>query len=183
MAGKIKIRPITWGSKSYKQVLELRNEILNKPSNLPLIESMPKNEKKFIILAAYHKNEIVGTLSIDRLSSDAVQIRQVAISSKLQGHGIGKKLMTSAEKIAKFFRFKKIVLDARDNAWSFYEKLGYYPRSDKEMYKNEDLYMKPYEKDIELAVFKFNHRNVMFYYLMDRKMKNMLNPIEEDQTI
>ncbi len=183
MAGKIKIRPVTWGSTSYKQVLQLRNEILNKPSNLPLIEKMPENEKKFIILAAYYKNEIVGTLSIDRLSSDTVQMRQVAISSKLQGHGIGKKLMTSAERIAKFFRFKRVVLDARDSAWNFYEKLGYYARSDKEMYSNEGLYMKPYEKNIELSVFKFNHRNAMFYHIMDRKMKYMFNPIEEDQTI
>lgn len=182
MAGKVKIRPVTWGSSSYKQVLELRNEILNIPHNLPLIESMPEIEKRYIILAAYYKNQIVGTLAIDRLSSDTVQIRQVAISSKLQGHGIGKKLMTGAEKIAKILRFERIVLDARDSAWSFYEKLGYYPRCDKEIYKNQDLFMRPYEKELEISFFKNNLKSNIFYHLVDKKLGFFL-ATEEDQTI
>jgi ribosomal protein S18 acetylase RimI-like enzyme len=49
----------------------------------------------------------------------------MAVTSGLQGKGIGRVLLVFAENIARDKGFKKITMNARKNALGFYEKLGY----------------------------------------------------------
>ena len=52
-------------------------------------------------------------------------MRQVAVQTEWQGHGIGKKLVEFAELFAKKLLFIKIELNARKTAIDFYLNLGY----------------------------------------------------------
>jgi ribosomal protein S18 acetylase RimI-like enzyme len=49
----------------------------------------------------------------------------MAVTSGLQGKGIGRVLMQFAENIARDRGYKKMVMHARKTAMGFYEKLGY----------------------------------------------------------
>ena len=69
--------------------------------------------------------KIIATGRLHFNSADEAQIRYMAVSQKLQGIGIGKKVLKLLEKNAIENNAKKIVLNARDHAIDFYRISGY----------------------------------------------------------
>jgi ribosomal protein S18 acetylase RimI-like enzyme len=49
----------------------------------------------------------------------------MAVTSGLQGKGIGRVLLNFAENVARDKGYRKMTMHARKNALGFYEKLGY----------------------------------------------------------
>lgn len=119
------LKIIDHGSKEYKQMVELRTQILRKPLGLTFSDEELEKEKENLLIAAYEDDTMLGCCMLVQVAPDTVQLRQMAVKAGLQGKGIGRVLMQFAENIARDRGNKKIIMHARKTAAGFYEKLGY----------------------------------------------------------
>ncbi|MGX6961470.1 GNAT family N-acetyltransferase [Vagococcus xieshaowenii] len=143
----MQLKTIQWLSEEYFEGINLRNEQLNIPSNLTLITDAPVDEELAIHLVAVIDQKVVATLFLDNTSHPhQAQIKQVAVSPDYRGKNIGKSLMNYAEAIALQQGYQSIILNARDSAWKFYEKLGYVAVD--QPFEKGSMMMQPYYKSI-----------------------------------
>ncbi len=119
------IKQIDHGTKEYKQMVDLRYEILRKPLHLTFEASELDREKNDILIGAFEEEKILGCCLLTRMDKDSVRLRQMAVQNNLQGKGIGASMLHYAENIAHDAGYKKIIMHARKTAIGFYEKLGY----------------------------------------------------------
>lgn len=119
------IDPIHYGSPEYHDAVRLRSEILREPLGLSFSESDLAAEEKQLHFGAYENGALVGTMILSPLSAEIVQMRQVAVSPKVQGSGIGKLLVERSEAEARERGFRIMQLKARETAVEFYLRLGY----------------------------------------------------------
>ena len=119
------VKIIDHGSKEYKQMVDLRYNMLRKPLGLTFSEEELEAEKNNIHLCCFDDDKLEGCCMLVSKDNNTVQLRQMAVVSGLQGKGIGRVLMQFAENIARDRGYKKITMHARKTAVGFYEKLGY----------------------------------------------------------
>ena len=119
------LKIIDYGTSEYKQMLQLRNEILRKPLGLNFSEDELEKEKSNLHIAAYEDGKMLGCCMLVEENPFTVRLRQMAVINDLQGKGIGRALMQFAENLASDRGYKSITMHARKNATGFYEKLGY----------------------------------------------------------
>ncbi len=116
---------IDHGSKQYRQMVQLRNDILRKPLGLSLTEQELATETEEILIGAFEDEKILGCCMLVRQDEKNVKLRQMAVLNNLQGKGIGRALMMFAENIARDRGYRKIIMHARKTVSGFYERLGY----------------------------------------------------------
>lgn len=121
----LEIKPIDLNSKDYLIEKDLRETILRKPLNLMLSDEDLRYDHLFMHMGAYYDNQLIGLCLYREVACGVVQIKQVCVHPRLQGHRIGKELMMKVEERIKKEGYTSIMLHARKNAWSFYEKLDY----------------------------------------------------------
>jgi predicted GNAT family N-acyltransferase len=126
----IEIRAIKFGSSEYKAGLTLRNEVLRLPLGLILSEKDTSTDTTDVHFGAFIDSKLVGCLMLRANSPTQVQMRQVAVDPGFHGKGIGRKLVEAFEKRAREIGAREVVMDARQTARNFYEKLGYSTTSD-----------------------------------------------------
>jgi ribosomal protein S18 acetylase RimI-like enzyme len=83
------------------------------------------NDKNIIFKVAEINNEIIGTISLNRLSEDEFNLNRLYINPNFQGKSIGKKLLNSS---LNEFKINKITLEVLKNnirAINFYKSLGF----------------------------------------------------------
>ena len=119
------LKIIDYGTKEYKQVLKLRDEILRKPLGLNFSEEELEKEKNNMHMAAYEDDQMLGCCMLVEEDPGTVRLRQMAVVNDVQGKGIGRALMQFAENLARDRGYKRITMHARKNAIGFYEKMGY----------------------------------------------------------
>ena len=119
------LKIIDYGSKHYKQMLDLRRQILRKPLGLDFTEEDINNEKDHVHIAAFEEDEMLGCCMLTQETPNSVKLRQMAVKPGLQNKGIGKVLMQFAENIARDRGNKLMTMHARKTATGFYEKQGY----------------------------------------------------------
>jgi predicted GNAT family N-acyltransferase len=121
------VRMIDHNSDEYRQMVELRLQILRKPLGLSFSNEELEKEKDDILIGCFEDDKIEGCCILTDLGNDktAVKLRQMAVTAGLQGKGIGRVLMTFAENVARDLGYKKLIMHARKTALGFYEKLGY----------------------------------------------------------
>ena len=119
------IKLIDHGSKEYKQMVDLRYEILRKPLHLSFEAGELDKEQHDILIGAFEEEKILGCCLLTRIDKHAVRLRQMAVQNNLQGKGIGASMMHFAENVASDAGYKKLIMHARITAIGFYEKLGY----------------------------------------------------------
>ncbi|MBA4139567.1 MAG: GNAT family N-acetyltransferase [Segetibacter sp.] len=119
------LKIIDYNSKEYKQMVELRRQILRKPLGLEFSQDELAREKSDILIGAFEDDQMLGCCLLTEVEKDNVRLRQMAVIPGLQGKGIGRVLMQFAENIARDRCYKKITMHARKSAIGFYEKLGY----------------------------------------------------------
>ena len=73
-----------------------------------------------LMLVCYQRERLVGTASLD-----GNRIRNVYVSVRHHGQGIGGRLMRELEQVASDQGFPSVTLHAAISAQGFYEKLGY----------------------------------------------------------
>jgi ribosomal protein S18 acetylase RimI-like enzyme len=119
------LKIIDHGSKEYKQMVDLRQQVLRKPLGLEFTKEELDQEKNDVLIAAYEDDRMLGCCILTEVEPDKVRLRQMAVISGLQGKGIGRVLMQFAENIARDRGYKKLTMHARKAVIGFYEKLGY----------------------------------------------------------
>lgn len=116
---------ITYESKEYAEMVELRYQILRKPLGLDFTDEYLAKEKSDYLCVCQKDNKTIGACILTPIDNKIIQLRQMAISDEFQGKGIGKKLIHFAEQTATDNGFNKIILHARKTAAPFYKKLNY----------------------------------------------------------
>jgi predicted GNAT family N-acyltransferase len=119
------LKIIDHGTKEYKQMVALREEILRKPLGLHFTPEELEQEKENLLMAAYEDDQMLGCCMLVKEGEDTVRLRQMAVLNDLQGKGVGRVLMQFAENLARDRGYKKITMHARKNSLGFYEKMGY----------------------------------------------------------
>lgn len=114
-----------YNSPRYKEMVELRREILRKPLGLDFSSQELMEESEDIFMAAFEQERLLGGCILRPLSADIVKLRQMAVAADQQGKGVGAAIVRHAEEYARAQGFSKLVMNARDTARGFYEKLGY----------------------------------------------------------
>ena len=124
------IKQIDHGSKEYRQMVELRNEILRKPLDLSFKKEELEREKDDILIGAFEEDKMLGCCLLTRVDKNSVRLRQMAVQNNLQGKGIGATMLNYAENVARDAGYKNLIMHARKTAVGFYEKLDYKVTSD-----------------------------------------------------
>lgn len=116
---------IPFDSDDYHKALILRAEILRYPLGLELTPEDTADDHLAYHLGAFLENQLIGHVSLKPLTSQLVQLKQMAIQSTYQGRGIGTQLLQYAENQAIADNFQEVRLHARTHAQGFYSKFGY----------------------------------------------------------
>ena len=119
------LKQIDHGSKEYRQMVNLRNEILRRPLGLTFEPDELAREKEDILIGAFDDDEMLACCLMTKVDNNSLRLRQMAVQNNLQGKGIGASMMNFAEIVARDKGYKKLVMHARKTALGFYEKLGY----------------------------------------------------------
>lgn len=120
----IEFKIVAHGSDAYKQVVELREEILRKPLGLSFSPEDLESEKDCIHVAGYSDGQLCATLMLVP-KGDEMKMQRVAIREDVQQRGIGSAMLLFAEDYAKKHGYASIYCHARDAAVPFYLKNGY----------------------------------------------------------
>ena len=124
------IKQIDHGTKEYRQMVDLRSEILRKPLGLSFKKEELDKEKEDILICAFEEDKLLGCCLLTRVDDNNIRLRQMAVQNNLQGKGIGASMLNFAENVARDAGYRNIVMHARKTALHFYEKLGYKITSD-----------------------------------------------------
>jgi GNAT superfamily N-acetyltransferase len=73
----------------------------------------------------WQDGELVGTLRVDLLDDETAALRLVAVEPRLQGRGIGRKMIVAAEQFISAAGCHRVVTNAASDAVQFYSRLGY----------------------------------------------------------
>lgn len=124
------IRRYEHGSDDDRKGYLLRHDILNLAPGVgdaavQFVFGCHDKEADQIKLGAFSEDCMVGTVNLAPQPDGTVLLRQFAVTTKLQGMGIGKKLLAYAHTTAKELGYTRVMLDARQNVAEFYAKAGY----------------------------------------------------------
>ena len=119
------LKIIDHNSKEYRQMIELRDEILRKPLGLYFDPEELNREKDDVLIGAFEDDKLIGCCLITRADAYSCRLRQMAVTSNLQKKGIGATLMNFAENVARDRGYNIMVMHARKTAVGFYQKFGY----------------------------------------------------------
>jgi N-acetylglutamate synthase-like GNAT family acetyltransferase len=110
----------------FERYRDLRWRILRAPWNQPRGSEVDELESKaFPIMVCEIDGIPIGVGRVHFNSETEAQIRSMAVEEEWRGKGIGSIVLKALEKIASEKGAKKVILQARENAFSFYKKNGY----------------------------------------------------------
>lgn len=116
---------IEHGSAQYHKMVQLRYEVLRKPLGLAFSDAELAKEKVDVLIGAFDDDRILGCCVLTEEAPKVVRLRQMAVSTRSQGMGIGQAVLRFAETLARDRGYKTLTMHARDTAQGFYEKYGY----------------------------------------------------------
>ena len=121
-------RAIETHGSELEQEYRLRNEILRIPLNLVfhLTPEQIEAETRDFHYGLFDGNgEMHACVIATPFEPGKYQIRQMAVIERQQGNGLGKVLLTKTEQALRDHGATELMLQARDVAIGFYDKLGY----------------------------------------------------------
>ena len=122
----MKIHPIDFGTPEYDELVRLRYRVLKEPLGLEFSEETLSKEFEDTHLALYNDAyQLMACLVLSPESGGQVRMRQVAVEPAKQKSGLGRILVGYSEDWSRKAGFTEMVLHAREQVVSFYEKLGY----------------------------------------------------------
>jgi GNAT superfamily N-acetyltransferase len=119
------LKIIDHGTKEYRQMVKLRDDMLRRPLGLTFTQDELEDEKDNLLIGAFEDDIMLGCCMLVEEEPGTVRLRQMAVLNDLQGKGIGSALMQFAENLARDRGYKILTMHARKNAIGFYEKMGY----------------------------------------------------------
>lgn len=127
---EITVSRVAVSAPEYKEVFDLREQILRKPLGMSLHNEDLSRDHTDIILAGKHNGRVVACLMLHDKGNGVAQLRQMAVYDKCQGKGVGRALVMAAEKVAMEEGFTRMILHARKHAMGFYASMGYAQHGD-----------------------------------------------------
>lgn len=122
----MKLYQIDFGTPEYDETVRLRFEVLREPLGLDFTPEMLEQEYADIHLALYSDQEsLVACLVLSPQNNLQIKMRQVAVIPKLQKKGSGTTLVKYSETWSARSGYTEMIMNARETAVPFYEKLGY----------------------------------------------------------
>jgi len=113
-------------NEEFKAYYHLRWKLLRKPWGQPEGSEVDEIENNcYHIMAIDNKQLIIGIARLQFNTEKVAQIRYMAVVAEHERQGVGRLMMHALEQQAKQKNIKTIILDAREPAIGFYEKLGY----------------------------------------------------------
>ena len=108
-----------------KQYFHLRWRILREPWGEPKGSEIDEIEDQCFHVIATNNGEVLGAGRLQFNSANEAQIRYMAVEKKFERNDIGRMLVNALEQEAANRNIDTIVLDAREPAVGFYQRLGY----------------------------------------------------------
>jgi predicted GNAT family N-acyltransferase len=121
----VEIVEAPFGSDLYRQALILREAILRVPLRLTFTEEERADDIVRQHFCALFDGAVVGTVSLQRLDGETLQLRQMAVAEDRRRERIGARLLARAEDWARWEGYRQIVLHARLGAEGFYARYNY----------------------------------------------------------
>jgi predicted GNAT family N-acyltransferase len=109
----------------FRQYYRLRFLILRAPWGEPEGSEVDDMEDQCFHIMALINDKTVGIGRLQFNSADKAQIRYMAVDRAYEGKGIGRMIVNALEQEALYKNVSTVVLDAREPALGFYQKLGY----------------------------------------------------------
>ncbi|MGB5396030.1 MAG: GNAT family N-acetyltransferase [Gammaproteobacteria bacterium] len=117
-------QPVT--DTEFAQYYKLRWRILRAPWNEPQgSEKDELEDSSHHVIACNDDDIVIGVGRLQFNTDKEAQIRYMAVEPAYEGRGIGRQIVAALEAIAQKNNHPTIVLDAREPAVGFYERLGY----------------------------------------------------------
>lgn len=126
----MEFRTVEYNSVDYVEMVELRNTILLEPIGLPYFEDVFVKDEESIFCGCFDNGELIGCCVLTEYNKETDQLRQMAVMKEFQKSGIGSKLISFAEEVAKQNNYKEIMLHAQRTVETFYLKNGYHFEGD-----------------------------------------------------
>ena len=119
----------------WKNYFIFRWELLRKPLGMSK-ESLEDEleDSSYHLMGIDNENNVIASGRVHFNDNNQAQIRYMAVKDNYKRKGIGSEIVTKLEDYASSKGAKKMVLNARENALSFYLSLGY---SEKGPYKSD----------------------------------------------
>lgn len=122
---------MTFASEAYERAWLLRQTVLRAPLGLTLDVSERSVEATHRHFALFtDNNELAACISVVPLPDGTAKLRQMAVNERMQGAGVGRKLITSVEAFLAEQGIRHLHMHARESAIGFYQKLGYRTEGD-----------------------------------------------------
>jgi predicted GNAT family N-acyltransferase len=119
------IRPPATESE-FEAYYRLRWKILRQPWNQPPGSEKDSREAEALHLAAWSDaGTLTGVGRLHRVTPRSGQIRFMAVDPSQRGHGIGTAILQELENLAVRSGVEELMLNAREDAVSFYQANGY----------------------------------------------------------
>ena len=113
----------------FRQYYALRYRILRAPWGEPEGSEIDDIEDNCFHLMVLANDEVAGVGRLQHNDGGEAQIRYMAVDKKYERNGIGRMIVDALEQEALNNNIGTVVLDAREPAVGFYQKLGYYVES------------------------------------------------------
>ena len=110
----------------WERYLLFRWEMLRKPLGMSM-DSLADSieEESFHLMGIDEEGNVIASGRVHFNTSDEAQIRYMAVDDNFKRQGIGSEIVTELERYALSKKAVTIMLNARENAISFYLSLGY----------------------------------------------------------
>lgn len=117
---------ISRNPEEFEKILELRYTILRAPWNQSKASATDEKENEsYNAYILSPEGEVIACGRLQENENKVGQIRYMAVDANWQGKGLGKTILEALETKAKELGFKKIELQARENALEFYKSNTY----------------------------------------------------------
>ncbi|MGY3750940.1 GNAT family N-acetyltransferase [Vagococcus acidifermentans] len=120
----VTIHQVTYDSADYHRLFWIRNDVLRRPLGLVLQRADFPEEAQTCHLGALHDGVYIGA-GCCLLKNGVMRASQIAVLPEYQGKAVGRLLMNEIISLARGKGAESVVLDARQTAFAFYEKLGF----------------------------------------------------------
>ena len=108
----------------FESMFDLRWRVLRQPWYQPKGSETDPEESKAIPFIALLEDVVIGTARYHGLNDNVGQIRFIVVEEQYRRRGVGRSLMEAIHVSARS-RVKFLILNARETAVKFFEKLGY----------------------------------------------------------
>ena len=109
----------------FKSYFNLRYRILRAPWGEPEGSEVDDIEDQCFHIMVTNGETVLGVGRLQYNTENEAQIRYMAVEKAYEGNGIGRMLVNALEQQARNKNMCTVILDAREPAVGFYQKLGY----------------------------------------------------------